>query len=112
MDNQLDFIVLQAAHVTQLTTSGVKSEWQVKKNITGDLLHTFPATVPDNLMVAILDFARDYELLAFNSGIKFQKDKQNEYLQAQIAELVGVNKEIAGENVRLASILENLLPES
>lgn len=106
-----ELIDLQAANVTQLTHNGVKTNWTVKKNITGETLHTFPPNISDTLMFNILNFAKQYELIALNAGIDFQKKKQNEYLKAQINELVGVNNELAAENVRLAGILENLLPE-
>ena len=106
-----ELIDLQSAHVTQLTSSGVKSDWIVKKNITGDILHIFPPSIPDALMFEILDFAKKYELIAFNAGIKFQKKNQNLLLTAQIKELEAVNTELGEENIRLATILENILPQ-
>ena len=111
MVDQTDLIVLQSSHVTQNTIRSVKSDWMVRRNITGDAIHSFPPSINDALMFDVLNFAKKYELIAFNAGINFQKEKQNEYLKAQIDELAGVNNELGAENVRLASILENLLPE-
>lgn len=106
-----EFIDLQSANVTQLTNAGTKGEWTLKKNITGEPLHTFPPKIDDGLMFYILNFAKKFELIAFNAGINFQKNNQNVFLEAQIKELVLVNAELGAENVRLATILENLLPE-
>jgi hypothetical protein len=107
----MDLIDLQASNVTQLSNNGVKGDWTVKKNITGEPLHVFPSVISDKLMFEVLNFAKKYELIAFNEGIKFQKTKQNAFLLAQVKELEAVNNEIAAENIRLATILENLLPE-
>lgn len=107
----VEHVDLQSAHVTQLNSGGSKGEWVVKKNITGDHLYSFAATINDKDMFAVLNFARHFELVAFNSGIKFQKDKNNEYLTAQLSEVKRINLEFADENVRLATLLENLLPE-
>ena len=101
-----ELIDLQSANATQLSDSGVKSEWKINKNVTGDILQIFPATVTDELMFMVLDFARKYELIAFNEGIKFQKGKENEALAATIAELRQVNAFLTAENSRLADALE------
>ena len=111
MNEAPELIDLQSAHVTQTTEQGVRSDWNVKKNITGEVLHVFPPSISDTLMFEVLNFAKKYELLAFNEGINFQKGKQNEFLSAQITELVGVNRELGAENVRVTTILENLLQE-
>jgi hypothetical protein len=111
MTHHIDLIDLQSAHATQLTNSGIRGDWVIKKNITGESLQAFPGTIDDSTMFGILNFAKEYELIAFNEGIKFQKGKDNEFLSAQIKTLKGVNQELADENIRLASILENLIPE-
>ena len=100
-------IDLQAAHVNQYTTQGVKTDWFVEQNITNDSMHTFSNRLTDNDMFSVMDFARKYELIAFNTGITFQKGKQNEVLVAEIAQLKIAIKDLAGENTRLASILDH-----
>ena len=70
-------IELQTAHVNQYTTNGVKTDWFVEKNITNDPMHTFSNRLNDADMFSVMDFSRKYELIAFNAGIDFQKDKQN-----------------------------------
>ena len=101
-----ELIDLQSANATQLSDSGVKSDWKINKNVTGEVLQTFPSTVTDELMFSILDFSRKYELIAFNEGITFQKGKENEVLVATIAELQQVNAFLTAENSRLANALE------
>ena len=101
-----ELIDLQSANATQLTSSGVKGEWRIKKNITGELLQILPAAVSDELMFTFLDFARKYELIAFNAGISFQKGKENEVLAANINELKAVRDILIEENSRLADALE------
>ena len=101
-----ELIDLQSANATQLSDSGVKSDWKINKNVTGEVLQTFPSTVTDELMFSILDFSRKYELIAFNEGITFQKGKENEVLAETIAELQQVNGFLIAENARLADALE------
>ena len=101
-----ELIDLQSANATQLSANGVKSEWKINKNVTGEILQIFPATVTDELMFMVLDFARKYELIAFNEGITFQKGKENEVLAATITELQQANAFLIAENSRLADALE------
>ena len=101
-----ELIDLQSANVIQLTSNGTKGEWHVRKNITGEDLQVLPASISDELMFTILDFARKYELIAFNAGIKFQKGKENEVLAASINELKAVRDILIEENSRLADALE------
>lgn len=69
-----DLVDLAHAHVTQHTNNGVKGEWKLRKNITSENLERFPSTVTDEFMFVILDFARKYELIALNAGIKHGKE--------------------------------------
>lgn len=109
--NLPELIPLQSLHVTQHNNGGVKSDWSVEENITNDRLHTLPARLNEAEVFSITKFAKKYELEAFNKGIDFQKTKQNEYLKSVIKELQFNNDNLAKENVRLANILEKLLPE-
>ena len=106
-----EFIDLQAAHVTQNSVHGVKGEWHVKKNVTLEELDVFPANISDTIMFKILNFARKYELIAFNAGIKFQKDKQNELLMAKIKEQQSIINDFCAENARITEILESALEQ-
>lgn len=107
-----DLIDLQASNITQITTGGVKGDWKVKKNITGETLGTLSSKITDTDVRQVVNFAKKFELIAFNEGIKLQKKRQNKLLLAQIKELEMVNGELGNENIRLATILENLQPET
>jgi len=107
-----EYIDLQSANVQQNTTDGIKTNWIVKKNISGEKLGEFPNTIPDDVMFQILDFSRKYELIAFNAGIAFQKGKQNKVLKEQIEILKKANAELANENERLSGILEEIIGET
>lgn len=93
-----DLIDLQNAHVTQITNETIgKSAWKVRQNITSKDLHELPANLNEKDVFACLDFARKFELIAFNVGINYQKQMVNN--QVQILEQ---------ENNRLAIIIEKL----
>ena len=102
-----EYIDLQACNAGQLSTSGVKGDWSINKNITGEVLHMFPASIADKVMFSILDFAKKYELIAFNAGINFQKGKQNEVLASSIVQLKRSIIDLTEENSRLATILDH-----
>lgn len=106
-----DLIDLQAANITQVSKDGVKGDWKVKKNITGELLGTFSSNISDVGIRQVLNFAKKFEIIAFNEGVKLQKTRQNELLRANITELEAVNTALGAENIRLAGILEKLIPE-
>ena len=106
-----DLIDLQAANITQVSKGGVKGDWKVKKNITDELLGTFSGKITDIDIRQVLNFAKKFEIIAFNEGIKLQKTRQNELLRANITELEAVNTALGAENIRLAGILEKLIPE-
>lgn len=103
-----DYIPLANANAGQGTTNGVKSDWVVRENITGVELGEFNARISDEDMFRILKFARKYELAAFNTGIQFQKDLQNEKLEADIARLTQERQAILKQNEELAATVERL----
>lgn len=102
-------IPLQLAHMTQHTLSGIPGDWYVRENITGRDLHTLPSTISDRDMFALMDFSREFELEAFNTGIKFQKQQQNAYLQARIDELVRLLEAEAVRSNSLSLQLQQLM---
>ena len=105
MKQEKELIQLQSAHITQYDTS-VKSDWVVEENITNKVIQRFPGNISDNLMFTILNFARKYELKAFNAGIKFQKTKQNELLHEKVTQMQKIIDNFATENERLSYIIE------
>jgi hypothetical protein len=101
-----EYIKLQNSHVTQQTNGHIKSEWTVKENITGDSLQVFPNTIDENTMFSIMDFAKKYELVAFNEGIKFGKNKVLEVYLPKIKQMEERIESMKAENERLSSVLE------
>jgi len=102
-----DLIPLQNCHMTQYGSGAKKKDWSVEENITNKQLISFPSRFNEKEMFSIIKFARKYELEAFNTGINFQKNKQNIYLKATINELQKNNADLADENIRLATVLDN-----
>ena len=102
-----ELIKLASCHVTQHTNGSKVTEWSVEENITNEVLGTFPSHLTESEVFAILRIARKYELEALNAGIKFQKDKNNEYLTSQIHELKAIVRGLGMENEKLAEALDN-----
>ncbi len=103
-----ELIDLQSAHITQGTNGINKTEWEVKKNITEESLYILPKRFSEKEVFLVMNFAKKYELIAFNAGIKFQKGKQNEVLTEQIKNLKQAVSNLAEENERLADVLDKL----
>jgi hypothetical protein len=73
-----DLIQLQNANMFQetKTATGDKTDWLVRENLTDEVLATFPSKTSDQDMFAIIHFAREFELKAFNAGIDFAKQQK------------------------------------
>ena len=99
-------IDLQAANITQSINGQERSDWIVKKNITGEVLGRLPKHLTESEVFAIMGFARKYELVALNAGIQHQKGLQNEFLKAEIDNLKEVVTGLGSENERLCDVLE------
>ena len=101
-----DIIHLQHSHVTQYANDGVKGDWLVRKNITSENLAKLPGHLSEADVFTIMDFAKKFELLAFNEGIGLGKEKTVKVYQEMIDKM-NENLAIArAENERLAGILE------
>lgn len=93
-----DLIDLANAHVTQITSEqNGKSAWKVRQNITSNDLAELPANLSEKDVFACLDFARKFELIAFNVGIEFQKQQQT-----------NIVNNLMNENKRLSIIIDKL----
>ena len=62
--SQEELIELQSAHVTQYTNDGVKTDWNVRKNITSENLFTLPMRLTESEVFVLLNNVRKYELKA------------------------------------------------
>ena len=78
-----DLIDLAHCNAYQTTNDGVKSDWLIRKNITGEELGQLPSHLSEEVIFQILHFARKYELIALNAGIQFQKQHQNAILREE-----------------------------
>ena len=103
-----EYIKLENAHITQHTDGAEKSEWSLEANNTDEKLHQFPNTFTEKQMFNILDFARKYELEAWNSGIKFGRNKAKEIWEKKIELANKQIKYMREENARLAQALEGV----
>ncbi|MCD6434849.1 MAG: hypothetical protein J7L15_00445 [Clostridiales bacterium] len=105
---ELEYIKLASAHATQHSKDGVKGDWSIEENITNDRLFTLPKHLSDTAVFSILNSARKYELEAWNSGITFQKNINNDFLSSKIKNLQKINLALIEENERLSDVLDHL----
>jgi len=97
---------LSTAHVTQTTQGSEKSDWVVQENETDKQLGVFSSQITETSMFTILDFAKKYELRAFNIGIAHGKQLIKEVYKEREANYEGIIKHMKEENERLARALE------
>ena len=92
----MEYIKLQSAHATQISSEkNGKGAWKIRENITSKDLFELPGHISEKDIFTILDFAKKFELEAFNAGIQFGKNINKTNLQIA-----------RNENNRLSSILE------
>ena len=109
MENE-DIIHLQNAHVTQYNNEGSnKTEWKVRKNITSEDLFELPGDLTEAEVFKVLEFARKYELIAFNEGIRFGKNELKRSYDSTIKQLQNNIMLAREENIRLATTLEKFI---
>lgn len=78
-----------------------KTDWLIRKNKSGETLFVLPKHLKDNDVFTILDFARQYEVIAFNAGIEFAKKQKNVSMHNHIAALTSENEKLANKLVQL-----------
>ena len=101
-----ELIKLQHAHVNQQTTGTEKTPWFVQANITNEALATLPGHLSEAHVFVIIGFAKKYEMIAWNMGIAFGKEKQQEVYAPVIEELKSRLQHAIEENERLAEALD------
>jgi len=104
-----DYIHLQNAHVTQYTSVNEKTDWKVRKNITSEDLAELPGDLTEAEVFKVLEFARDFELIAFNTGIRFGKAEMRNHYEPIISRMKQDVLLMRSENERLASKLEKFI---
>ena len=112
MEELEDLIDLQNSHVNQYTDeNGKKSVWEVQKNKTNEVLAVLPKELNDEQVFKVLHFARDFELLAFNIGMKYMQKEMIENHLAEKSVYMKMIDQLKQENERLAEKLEELIGE-
>lgn len=107
MDRLVD---LATAYVTQHTTKNGKQDWIVL-NADEKEMATLPKELTEKEAMAFLHFARPFELVAFNKGVQFQKEKAPEEmkeLQRLVKQLTNDKEEMKKENVKLSNELDKI----
>lgn len=106
MEQPKDMIKLQNAHITQHTSGHIKTDWKIEENITNELIAVFDKKIDDKLMFSILNFARTYELEAFNTGIAYGKKVTIDVYNKKLDGHKKMVKEMRDENERLSEALQ------
>lgn len=105
----LNLIDLQTAHVTQLTKEGEgKLPWIVYSEDRRNLAE-LPGELTESQVFTVMDFAKQYELEAFNIGIEFMKKQKNDEISQIINRGNAQLEELREENQRLANKLEKFI---
>jgi len=102
------YIKLENAHITQHSSGEKTSDWSIEANETNERLIKFPSKYSEKEMMAILDFARDYEHIAWNAGIRFGRDKAKEIWEYKLEQAEVRIEYMKKENERLANALQNV----
>lgn len=101
---------LQTAYVTQHTTENGKQDWIVY-NEDKEQIAILPKELDERQAISYLHFARRFELVAFNKGVQFQKDKvpsDMKELQKLVKQLTLEKEEMKNYNIKLANELDKL----
>lgn len=104
-----DLIHLQHAHITQYSDVNGKSQWKVRKNITSEDLAELPSDLTEEEVFKVMEFARDFELIAFNEGIRFGKTEMRNYYESILQRMKENLVAARDENIRLAEKLEKFI---
>ena len=73
-DINTEILPLASCNAHQITEKGKNGDWLIRENVTNDLLATLSNRITDQDIMAVIHFARKYELEAFNKGIAFHKE--------------------------------------
>jgi len=112
MEERENLIPLQASHVTQLTDkTGNISPWEVQENKTNDLLAVLPREFTEKQVFRVLHFARKFELIAFNIGMKHMHSELGKNFEIEKQKLIRVINGLETANNKLAEKLGSFIGE-
>ncbi|MHA1197755.1 MAG: hypothetical protein ACTSQF_00160 [Candidatus Heimdallarchaeaceae archaeon] len=103
-------IELATAYANQQSPNGDRQDWKIF-NTDNEELHSFPKEYTEKQIMAAVHFARKFELIAFNKGIEFQKEKAPKELvalQKIVKTFQNDRKKMIERNLELANELDNL----
>lgn len=102
-------IEIQQSCVQQLThqTKG-KLDWQVF-NDDGKQIYTLDSKYTEGQIFEIQDYVKEFELKAFNIGIKFAKEQKDEEIKKLKEQYDRVISEMRSENDRVVDKLNTLI---
>jgi hypothetical protein len=104
-------LILYTSYCKQITHKGVKADWILfDKN--DKEIHRFPKDYTEKKIFEILDFAKKFELDAFNKGVIFQKKMQPHNVNALnsvVRQLKNENETLLTENERIGGELDKLI---
>lgn len=104
-------LILYSSYCTQHSKDGRKGDW-VLFDKEKQQLEIFPKEWDEKMIFNILDFAKKYELDAFNKGIEYGKNLNPttiKALESVIRQLKEENKKLLIENERIGGKLDQLL---
>lgn len=101
----INLIHLQDAHTTQFTANGEKGPWLVRKNITSEDLAELPKDLTEGEVFSVLDFAKKFELIALNVGIKYGQMMFKSKFDLIVTDYNNQLQLLRDENERLATAL-------
>jgi len=105
-------IDLQNAHATQFTDpEGAKSLWFVRQNETNNDLYKLPGHWKEEDVFTTLDFAREFELIALNAGIRYGNRMSVDAFTIEKNNLLKVIEGLTKSNNMLAEKLGKFIGE-
>jgi len=110
MEERKDLVHLQHSHTTQLTDgNGKKSEWSVQQNVTDEELYSLPKHWNEATVFTALDFAKEFESIALNSGINHGVKMMTNKYEQEKKELLNIINFLKEENKKLADTLDKFI---
>ncbi len=107
----MNLIDLQTAYATQQTYQiGGKADWIVY-NTEKKEIYTLPKEYTEKQVMAAIHLGRKFELIAFNKGVEFQREKTPgtiKNLQKIVKNLSSEKEMMIKENLKLSNELDKL----
>jgi len=103
-------LTLQGAYANQFTRDGVRGDYNLISS-KQEPLGQWPKKLNDAEVFQLLEFARGFELEAYDLGVKEERDRATAYINEMKRRHENLLAEIRRENERLAEKLGQLIGE-